>query len=67
MANQNENNNENEQIRVPVGIRLDGDVHAAIENIRVLEDRPSVSNMVERLLKTHPRVKRALEAETATV
>lgn len=65
MANQNENNVENEITKV--GIRLEADVHAAVEQVRSEDDRPSTANTVERLLKTHPRVKKILEAETAPV
>ena len=66
MTNQNENNNENEVIKV--GIRLESDVYAAVEQVRIDEDRPSTANAVERLLKTHPKIKiRLREAETAGV
>lgn len=47
-----------------VGASLDPDVHAAVEKIRTEEDR-TMSNTIERLLKTHPRVEPILlEAET---
>lgn len=62
MAEQEQNTNK----KVPVGTNLEPAVHAAVESLRAEEDRP-MSNMVERLLKTHPRVQEILEAESATV
>lgn len=64
----NEQNTEqanNAASRVPVGLKLDPALHAVIEQFRIQEDRP-MANMVERLLKTHPRVQEILEAESAT-
>jgi hypothetical protein len=51
--------------KVPMGTRVDPNIAAAIEQI-VAEEERTVSNTIERLLKTHPRVQEVLEAESAT-
>jgi hypothetical protein len=52
--------------KLQAGLRLDADLYAVIERFRTEEDR-SMSNMIERLLKTHPRIQPELEsAEVAT-
>lgn len=51
--------------KVTTSIRLDADIHAAIIVLANEEDRPSNANMIERLLKTHPRVEAMLKSETA--
>jgi hypothetical protein len=51
--------------KVPLSVKLDADVFSVVSSFAVDEDR-SLSNMTERLLKTHPRVQEVLEAETAT-
>lgn len=63
MANENENNNENTM--TPVGIRLETDVLAAVKKVMADDNRPSVANTVETLLKSHSRIKRIISAETA--
>lgn len=45
---------------------LEPELFAAVESIRVEEDRP-MSQMINRLLKTHPRIQPILEAQTAEV
>lgn len=52
--------------KITTSIRMEADVYHAIATLADEEDRPSQANMIERLLKTHPRVKKLLEA-TATV
>lgn len=61
MANQNDN--ENETHKVAVGIRLESDVHAAVSQVMTADNRNSVANTVETLLKTHPRIKRLVAAQ----
>lgn len=51
--------------KVMIAARVDADIYAVIDRFRTEEDR-NLSNMIERLLKTHPRVQEVLEAETAT-
>lgn len=58
---------DNQNSRVATSIRIDSDVYAAIAQLAEEEDRPSQANMVERLLKTHPRVRKILEADTVAV
>lgn len=41
--------------KIQAGTNLDPAVFVAVERLRLEEDRP-MSNMIERLLKTHPRV-----------
>lgn len=45
------------------GGKMDPVLYGIIERLRVDEDR-SFSNMIERLLKTHPRIQEILEPET---
>ena len=61
------NNTERNKGEVRTSIRLEPEVYTAIATLAEEEDRPSQANMIERLLKTHPRVKKVLEAETAGV
>jgi hypothetical protein len=51
--------------KVQLATRVDPNVSAAIEKI-VAEEERTISNTIERLLKTHPRVQEILEAEGAT-
>ena len=51
--------------KIPAGTNLDPAVYAAVDRLRNEEDRP-MSNMIERLLKTHPRVAEMLGTEPAT-
>lgn len=55
----------NVENRVPVGLRLDPLVFGVVSDLAVADDR-SLSQMIERLLKTHPQVQDLLEAESAT-
>lgn len=62
MDNTEQNNN-----RIQYGGKLDPVVYAVVDRLREEEDRP-FSNMIERLLKTHPRVQEMLgngQGETA--
>ena len=52
--------------KVQVGANIDPDIFEVIDRFRSEEDR-SLSNMIERLLKTHPRVAAELGAEPAAV
>ena len=45
---------------------LEPELFAIVESLRVEEDRP-MSQMIARLLKTHPRIQPILEAQTAEV
>jgi len=59
---------QNNPTKVPVGTNLDPEIFGAISKFAVDEDR-SISNMVNVLLKNHPRVQDFLattEAEAAT-
>ncbi len=58
MEDQEQNNK-----KIQAGTNLDPTVYAVVERLRIEEDRP-MSNMIERLLKTHPRVQPLLERET---
>jgi hypothetical protein len=51
--------------KVQIAAKIDPAVYALIEQFRNDEDR-NLSNMIERLLKTHPRIQPVLEAEMAT-
>jgi hypothetical protein len=51
---------ETQNSKVATSIRIDAEVYAAIAKLAEAEDRPSQANMVERLLKTHPRVREIL-------
>jgi hypothetical protein len=63
MANTDDNNEQTNKI--PYAGKMDPALHAVIERFRIEEDR-GFTPMVERLLKTHPRVQPLLEtAETA--
>lgn len=50
--------------KIQTGANLDPAVHAAVEKLRVQENR-TMSNMIEQLLKTHERVQPILEGQTA--
>jgi hypothetical protein len=52
--------------KIPMATRVDPNISAAIDKIVAEEDR-TLSNTIERLLKTHPRVQEILEAEAAGV
>lgn len=52
--------------KIQLATRVDPNVSAAVEKIAT-DDERTVSNTIERLLKTHPRVEPILEAETAGV
>lgn len=58
------NDTEQTNSKIQYGGKLDPVVYAIIDRLRTEEDRP-FSNMIERLLKTHPRIQPLLEAETA--
>lgn len=66
MANTDQVAEQNSDNKVQIAARVDGDVAAAIDHFKHEEGR-TTSNMIERLLKTHPRVKKLIEAETAGV
>lgn len=51
--------------KVATSIRLDAEIYNAIATLATEDDRPSQANMIERLIKTHPRVQPLLETETA--
>lgn len=51
--------------KIQVAAKIDPALYAVIEQFRTEEDR-NLSNMIERLLKTHPRIQEILETETAT-
>jgi hypothetical protein len=57
-------NTEQTQTKIQVAAKIDPAVFALVERLRAEEDR-NLSNMIERLLKTHPRIQPSLEAETA--
>lgn len=60
-------NTEQTTKKIFVGANLAPAVYTIVDQLRTEEDRP-MSNMIERLLKTHPRVQEILEAsETAAV
>lgn len=59
-----ENTEQNDNNKVQIGTKVAPDIFSIVKEIAVLEDR-SISNTVERLLKTHPRIQPLLEAETA--
>jgi len=52
--------------RIQTGTNLEQTVYAAVEKLRINEDRP-MSQMINVLLKTHPRVQEVLEAEPVGV
>ena len=53
--------------KVQIAARVDSSLFAVIDKFRSDEDR-NMSNMIERLLKTHPRVQEILEqADAASV
>jgi hypothetical protein len=61
-----EPNTEPTATKIPYSGKLDPAVYAVIDRLRRDEDRP-LSNMMERLLKTHPRVQEILEATPEVV
>lgn len=64
MANNNENTTNIAGKKIAIGLSVDPTFYEILERFRSQEDRP-MANMVERLLKTHPRIQPILEAETA--
>lgn len=60
-------NTEMQKEKIATSVRIEADLHAAIARLASDEDRPSQANMIERLLKTHPRVQAILEAESTAV
>lgn len=59
---------ETQNTKIATSVRLEGDIYAAIAALAEEDDRPSQANMIERLLKTHPRVRKVIEdVEAATV
>lgn len=58
-----ENENQNDK-KTMIGIYVSPIIRQQIELLANEEDR-SMSNVVERLLKTHPRIQPLLEAEAA--
>lgn len=61
-----DNTETNNTTKIAVGANLDPAVFAVVDQFRAEEDR-SMSNMIERLLKSHPRVKPMLEPNTEAV
>lgn len=65
-----ENNEQNieQTSKIPFGGKMDPALYAVIDRFRAEEDR-NFTNMVERLLKTHPRIQPLLDErpEPATV
>ena len=53
--------------RVRTSIQVEPDVYAVIGKLAEDEDRPSMANMIERLLKTHPRVQPMLAEQQGAV
>lgn len=51
--------------KVTTSIRVEADVYNAIAKLAAADNRPSQANMIEHLLKTHTRVKKALKPEAA--
>lgn len=58
-----ENTEQNTQPKVQIAARVDANIFAAIDGFRIEEDR-NISGMIERLLKTHPRVQEILAQQT---
>lgn len=59
-------NNTEKTTKVQLATRVDPNVSAAIEKI-VAEEERTVSNTIERLLTTHPRVQEILEGQAEAV
>lgn len=57
-------NTEQKSSRVQVGANLDPTIFREVSRIAIEEDR-SVSNTINQLLKTHPRIAAEIGAETA--
>lgn len=57
-------NTEQTNNKIQYGGKMDATLYAVIDRFRAEEDR-NFSNMVERLLKTHPRIQPLLETETS--
>jgi hypothetical protein len=51
--------------KVQIAAKVDPELFNILDRFRTEEDR-NMSNMIERLLKTHPRVAEVLEAAPAT-
>lgn len=60
-----EHTTETSSEKVQIAARVDASLFAVIDGFRADEDR-NMSNMIERLLKTHPRIQPMLESEPAT-
>jgi len=60
-----ENTEQTTPNKIQVAARIDPNIFAAIEQFRIEEDR-NVSGMIERLLKTHPRVQEILGTAEAS-
>ncbi len=58
-------NTEQTTDKVQIAARIDASLFTVIDKFRADEDR-NMSNMIERLLKTHPRVQEILESQPAT-
>lgn len=58
--------NENETGKTQTSIRLDAAVISAVKELAVSEKR-TMSNMLERLLETHPQIQPILEGQSAEV
>lgn len=50
--------------KIPMQTRVDSSLHKAVSNIAVADDR-SLSNTIERLLKSHPQVRPLLALDNA--
>lgn len=57
-----ENTEQTSNNKMQAGVKLDPELYTIVDRFRADEDR-SMSNMIERLLKTHPRVQKALSSE----
>jgi len=56
---------ENQNTKIATSIRIDTDVYEIVAQLAAEEDRPSQANMIERLIKTHPRVVAAQKPEAS--
>lgn len=64
MLNFDMENTEQTINKIQVAAKIDAALYAVIDRFRVEEDR-NLSNMIERLLKTHPRIQQILETEAS--
>jgi hypothetical protein len=58
---------ETQNEKIALSVRFEPAIHAAILRLAKEDDRPSFANMVERLLKTHPRVQKQMAEAEAVV